>query len=214
MTIDSMPVPPLAPPSSLSIHAPVAPPPDSRILLTRRKMLFWDRIKIVVILLAVLGFSVAKQHSDIPIMSWGDALREQLEAKRSIFFVIAIELTRQLHYFLSERCGSYTSGGRRTSGAVAKRSQHDVNPWTRYRSSGYQVRIPLRRRRVHLGGIWGVTPLQAVIEARPPLGQALRPDARHASAAVHGLHHRLGHSSVRRHLLVHVARRHGDLHAV
>src|SRR5687767_7812708 len=102
MTLDTNSGPPMPPITPLSINTPVAPPPDSRAVLTRRKMLFWDRIKITVILLAVLGLAIAKQHSDIPIMSWGDAAREQLEAKRFIFLLIALELTRQLHYFISE----------------------------------------------------------------------------------------------------------------
>ena len=166
MTLDSTSMPPLPPIAPMSINAPVAPPPDTRVLLTRRKMLFWDRMKITMILLVFLGFAIAKQHSDIPIMSWGDAAREQLQAKRIIFLVIALELTRQLHYFISERVARYNQWwlnniwGRREAFSARR------HPWTRYR---YERMIKFIFLFVVaafiLGAVWDLSPLQAVIEA-------------------------------------------------
>ncbi len=167
MTIEPIPAqPPLAPVVTNGINAPHAPVPDDRVLLTRRKMLFWDRAKIIVILAAVMGFGIAKQHSDIPIMSWGDAARRQFEAKRIIFFFIALELTRQLHYFISERVAGYHQWwtrniwGRREAFAARR------HPWTRFR---YERMIKFVFLFIVaaciLGGVWHLSPLQAVVEA-------------------------------------------------
>jgi ATP-dependent Zn protease len=158
--------PALAPMSPINISSPVTPPNDPRTPLTRRKMQFFDRIKITLFLLIFLGMAIAKQHSDIPIMSWGDAAREQLTAKRIVFLFIALELTRQLHYFISERSAKYHQWwvnkvwGRREAFAARR------NPWTRYRADRAMKVLFFFVIAVFLASWkWGLSPIQAIIEA-------------------------------------------------
>ena len=165
MTTDPTPVqPPLVPPTNIS--APVTPPNDPRVSLTRRKMQFFDRIKITLFLVIFLGMAIAKQHSDIPIMSWGDAAREQLESKRVVFLFIALELTRQLHYFISERAVRYHQWwtknvwGRREAWASRR------NPWTRYRAERATKVLFFFVVGVFIAAWkWNLSPIDAIIEA-------------------------------------------------
>ncbi len=60
------------PPPIVSVHEPV---PDRRERMTRKPLFFFDRIKVSIILIAIFAFSVVLKHADIPIMSWGDAVR-------------------------------------------------------------------------------------------------------------------------------------------
>jgi hypothetical protein len=173
MTTDPIPAQPPLVPQSSGLTAPHAPVVDDRESPTRRKMLFFDRIKILLILAAFMGFAIAKQHSDIPIMSWGDAMRRQVESKRIIFLFVALELIRQLHYFLSERSGAYnqwwvTKVWDRREAFAARR-----DPWTRYRfERGIKVLFFVVLA-VFVGAWkWGLSPIDAVIEAPTRLWDA------------------------------------------
>src|SRR5687768_10924200 len=101
----TLPMPDVLPPQ---VPAPVhLPAPDNRESLTRRKLLFWDRAKLLTILTVVFGFSVAVRHQDIPIMSWGDAIRDTIDAKWWLFLLGGLELVHQLHMFVGERSAGY-----------------------------------------------------------------------------------------------------------
>ncbi len=162
------------PPSGLA--APPAPPvvgpkhlrpaEDPREPRTRPKLMFFDRVKVLVILVVLLAFSVAKRHSDIPIMSWGDAIREQLRAKSWILWVAAIEVVRQAHFLLAERSpGYYRFWERKVWGAWGT-YWDKRNPWLRYRL-GRLVKVVVWTALLafFFASLWGVTPLQAISEA-------------------------------------------------
>ena len=48
---------------------------------TRKSLFLFDRIKVTLILVVYFGFAVVLKHADIPIMTWEEALRDQLSAK-------------------------------------------------------------------------------------------------------------------------------------
>jgi len=175
MTTDSIPAqPPLIPLSPAANNNPLpSVPRDSREEPTRRKQLFFDRIKILLILAAFMGFAVAKQHSDIPIMSWGDALRRQFQSKRIIFFFVALELTRQLHYFVSERVASYNQWWIKKVWLRREAFAARRNPWTRYRFERGMKVVFFLVLAVFIGAWhWGLSPIDAVIEAPTRLWNA------------------------------------------
>ena len=68
----SMLVPP--PPIAGPVHIP---PPDDREPKVRPKAVLWDRIKIVVLLSGYILLAAAYLHSQIPIMSFWEALKDQ-----------------------------------------------------------------------------------------------------------------------------------------
>jgi cell division protease FtsH len=92
------------PPAVGPVHIP---PPDDREPKVRPKAVLWDRIKIVVLLSAFILLSAAYLHSQIPIMSFGEALKDQIRAKWWLEVIIGLEILRQIHYFICERSPAY-----------------------------------------------------------------------------------------------------------
>ena len=41
-------------------------------------MMFFDRVKILVMIAVLLGFVTAKYHAELPIISWGAAVRRPI----------------------------------------------------------------------------------------------------------------------------------------
>jgi cell division protease FtsH len=75
---------------------------------TRKPMSFWDRSKILVLLLAawlVLLWSNLAQFD--PTITFGEAVRQTLRADWWLLALIALEAVRQLHYLISERSEAY-----------------------------------------------------------------------------------------------------------
>ncbi|MEQ1702927.1 MAG: hypothetical protein ABMA25_22700 [Ilumatobacteraceae bacterium] len=95
---------PLAPNDVITIHEVL---PDEREPKTRRKLLFFDRVKVFVLLAVVLAYLTALKHSQVPIMSWGEAIRDQLNAKWWIIVLACLEVVRQIHNLISERVVRY-----------------------------------------------------------------------------------------------------------
>jgi cell division protease FtsH len=90
MNVPSMPV---------AVHQPVA---DDRDPPLRRKVFFYDRIKVFIVLAIFLGLVTSHKKTDIPLMSWGEALRDQLHAKWWVLVLAGIEIVRQIHNLISE----------------------------------------------------------------------------------------------------------------
>ena len=65
-------------------------------------MFFYDRIKILVLIAIVIGLATSHQKTDIPLMSWGEALRDQLRAKWWVLILAGLEVIRQIHNLISE----------------------------------------------------------------------------------------------------------------
>ena len=63
------------------------------------------------ILSVIFVFAVILKHADIPIMSWGEAIRDQVNAKWWLLALIGVEILRQLHYVISSTGGRTTSSG-------------------------------------------------------------------------------------------------------
>lgn len=128
--------------------------------------MFFDRIKVFVILGVFLAFSIAKRHSDIPIMSWGDAIREQLEAKSWMLWVAGIEAVRQAHFLAAERSTRYFKFWERHVWGAWNRFWEKRNPWLRYRLARMvRVIVWVTLLSFLFGSLWDVTPLQALSEA-------------------------------------------------
>jgi ATP-dependent Zn protease len=147
----------------ITIHEAV---PDDRVPRTRRKLMFFDRIKVFVLLAAFLGYCVALQHSQIPIMSWGDALRDQLGSKWLLLVLAGLELLRQIHNLISERSAGYHGWWTRNVWGAWNRFWDRRNAWLRFRLARLvRVAIWLVLLFVFFSWLWGVDFTTAVAEA-------------------------------------------------
>jgi ATP-dependent Zn protease len=158
----SVALPPL-PPTIVPVHEP---PPDDRRRNTRKPLFFFDRIKVFVILSTIFVFSVVLKHADIPIMSWGDAIRDQLRAKTWLVVLIGLEVLRQIHYLIAEHSARYNNFWRDHVWGAWNRFWDRRNPWVRYRLGRlFKILVWGSLIMLLLSSYWGVSFWEAIAEA-------------------------------------------------
>ncbi|MCU1461912.1 MAG: ATPase central domain protein [Acidimicrobiales bacterium] len=108
-------------------------PPGGMADQTRKRIAFWDRIKILVAIGILWLVVFWQQLADDPILPVREAARDMLRNKWWITVVAALELVRQLHYAISERSprwhGFWTRG---VFGGFERRTGR-ISDWNRYR---------------------------------------------------------------------------------
>ncbi len=145
---------------------PHVPGPDDRTPKVRKKMMFFDRSKIILGLLVYFGFALAKRHADDPLTSWGDAIRGEGKAKRLVFILIGIELIRQLHYLFCQRSSTYHLFWVNKVWGGWDRYWSKRTPWLRFRLLRLVKRIAvLSLAVILLAYLWKIPALTAVAEA-------------------------------------------------
>ena len=96
-------------------------------------MVFWDRVKLLVILLLLWGFLLWSALASDPLLSVQDAVSAQLHAKWWLEALIGIEALRQIHFLISEHAGRYHRfWTERIFGGFESRT-HRMRDWNRYR---------------------------------------------------------------------------------
>ena len=140
--------------------------PDSREPRTRRKLMFFDRVKVLILLGALLTYFVALKHSQIPIMSWGEAVRDQLDSKQVLLWLAGLEVLRQIHNLVSERSAGYHGFWTRRVWGGWDRFWGRRNPWLRFRLARLvRLSIWLVIVVALFAWLWGVSFTTAVAEA-------------------------------------------------
>lgn len=155
---------PIAPPPEvITVHEAI---PDQREPKTRRKLMFFDRVKVFILLGAILAYVVALQHSRVPIMSWGDALRDEVRSKWWIVALACLEVVRQIHNFISERSPKYHGFWTHHVWGRWDRYWGRRNPWLRFRLARLvRVGIWLVIVMGIFSALWGVGLVTAIAEA-------------------------------------------------
>ena len=105
----------------------------------RRKALPWDRIKLMLFLLFILGASFMSKVN-APFVTAFDAISEMWDETltRVVMLLIPVELLRQLHYYASEKSARYNSFWTdRFFGGLERQTEKRISPWTRFRASRY-----------------------------------------------------------------------------
>ena len=149
-----------------SVPVPHIPPPDDREPKTRRRLHFFDRAKVLVIIAVVLAFAVAKRHADIPVMKLGDVITEQLRAKQWLLWVAAVEVVRQIHYLFSESAPRYHGLWTRNVWGRWNRRMTKLNPWFRFRMARlFRVGVMVAIVAFILAFLWHESPVQALVAA-------------------------------------------------
>jgi cell division protease FtsH len=139
---------------------------DDREPRTRRPMFLADRFKVLALLAVFLFLCIAYEKSDTPIMSWGDAARDQIRAKRWVFVLAGLEVVRQVHYVISEHSARWHRFWQHRVFGGWERRMSRLNPYTRFRLS----RLVKRAAVITLLGLlfswmWGLPFFQALAEA-------------------------------------------------
>ncbi len=122
-----VPTSPLAP---RGVHIPAPSRDEPR---TRPRMIFWDRIKVLVLLSLIIVMSAAFRQARVPIMGWGEAFSEQLRAKWWVLGLMGLEAVRQLHYVISEHSAAWNLFWQDKVFGGWERMMSKLNPWSRYR---------------------------------------------------------------------------------
>jgi cell division protease FtsH len=112
---------------------PVHIPDQNKERKPRRKLMFFDRAKVLILLLGFVSLGALSEHGEVPFTSWGDAFRNQIRAKWWIMALAGIELVRQLHYVFSERSGEYHHFWTEKFFGSWERFWSKRNPWFRFR---------------------------------------------------------------------------------
>src|SRR4051794_8677514 len=116
------------PPPIVAVHEPVQ---DSRDRKTRKPLFFFDRVKVTLILVVYFAFAVVLKHADIPIMSWEEAIRDQLDAEWWLVVLPAVETVRRVHYLIGDRPAGNSGWWITTVGGRGNRWWDRRNPWVR-----------------------------------------------------------------------------------
>jgi hypothetical protein len=124
--------------TDVSVHQPVI---DDREPPVRRKMFFFDRIKVFVLLAIFLGLTTSHQKTDIPLMKWGEAFRDQLHAKWWILVLAGLEVVRQIHNIISEHSRRYNQFWQKKVFGGWERLMSRMKPYTRWRMSRLVKRL-------------------------------------------------------------------------
>ncbi len=119
---------------------PTPPPgykgrPREEDIQTRRRMAFWDRIKLLLLLLGAWGVLVWASLASNPVLTFTDALIIGSRAHRWLLILAGLELVRQIHYFISERWGRYHQFWTRGLFGRMERATRRINDWNRFRIS-------------------------------------------------------------------------------
>ena len=133
---------------------------------TRRKLMFWDRARLLVALSAFVALSIAIKHGDIPIMSWGEAVRDQVRAKNWVFWLIGLEFVHQLHLYISERSVGYHQFWETKIWGVWEARMSKLNPWLRYRLARMvRVLCWVTVALFAFASLWHVSFMEALVQA-------------------------------------------------
>jgi cell division protease FtsH len=113
--------------------APVHIPDQTKERKPRRKLLFFDRAKVLIILLGYLLLAVVATHGEVPLSTWGEAFQTQFRAKWIVLVLAGVELLRQIHNLVSERSADYHYFWTEKFFGGWERFWSKRNPWLRFR---------------------------------------------------------------------------------
>ena len=140
---------------------------------TRRPMILLDRVRFIVLfLVAWIGLVIA-DIGDNPLLSVGDAMRRGLRSNWWMLVLVALELLRQIHYWISERSATYHQSWKRAwKGFDGVRKK--APPLVRFRLTRLaRILVFLVLLSIVLGKIIDESPITALFKAPALVVQAL-----------------------------------------
>jgi cell division protease FtsH len=115
------------------MERPALPAPDNA-EATRKRLSFWDRIKLLLLLVVFWWVLLWAAMAGDPILSFNDALRIELRAGAWVFVLIGLEAVRQIHFLISEHWAAYHHFWTVTFfGGIDRLTHRKLSNWTRFR---------------------------------------------------------------------------------
>jgi cell division protease FtsH len=142
-------------------HRPVESP-------TRKKMALWDRAKFLLLLgLLFLVLVWAKMAENAPLMPFGDALQITAGETRWIFWLMGLEVLRQVHFLISEHWAGYHQfWTKKVFGRTDAWYRRHLGDWTRYRIARVaKILLWIAVLAIVLGAIYDLPPILALFQA-------------------------------------------------
>ena len=100
---------------------------------TRKPLVFWDRVKFLLLLVLLWLVLVWSDMANDPIIGFKDAAREQVTKSAWLLVLIGLEVLRQLHFIVAEHWGAYYRFWSRGVFGRIDRGSHRLSDWTRFR---------------------------------------------------------------------------------
>jgi ATP-dependent Zn protease len=108
--------------------------PREEDILTRRPLPLWDRIRWLLLLLAVWLLLVFTVMGDNPLIGFLDACRIQVQMGWWVFLLAGLEVLHQVHVIISERSARYHQFWlHKVWGRWERTSHSKLSDWTRFR---------------------------------------------------------------------------------
>jgi cell division protease FtsH len=134
--------------------------------LTRKPLVFWDRVKILVFLLVAFGVLVWAQLSSNPLMTPVEAERTvaQTGLGQILVVLVVVECLRQIHFLLAEHVSGYHRMWLRLFHRT-ERLTGRWSAWTRYRVARVvKWTVGLALTAMVLSAVSGLPPIQAIFQ--------------------------------------------------
>ena len=166
-----IPAGPPAPPRSAPARKDGLPEPGvlSRVRdadrATRKPMALWDRVKFLLLLVALFWFFVWSDMADNPILPFEDALNRTFESKWWVLALIGLEAIRQAHFLLAESWPGYHHFWADGVFGRFERRAARYDDWNRFRFARVAKIVGfLLLLSVVLGALFDVSPFTALFE--------------------------------------------------
>lgn len=139
-------------------------------------MQFWDRSKFLIALVLaylVLTWKVMADHEGI--MSFPEGARQIAMEYQWIFWLLGVEITRQLHFFVSEHWSGYHRfWSQKVFGGFERWTHRRFDDWTRFRlARALKILFFVTLIALVLGAVLDVSPFTALLQAPALIWQAL-----------------------------------------
>ncbi|MEU6710474.1 AAA family ATPase [Nonomuraea sp. NPDC046802] len=157
------------------LRAPGSGPADPA-FVTRKRMPFWDRSKILLTLVAVYLILTWKVMADFPgIVTFTDAAWRIAWEYEWILWLLGVEAVRQIHFAVSEHWpGYHRFWSRRIFGGSERWTRRRFDDWTRYRISRVlKIAFFVVPAALVLGAVLEVSPMLALMRAPALVWQAM-----------------------------------------
>ncbi|MEY2400061.1 MAG: cell division protease FtsH, partial [Ilumatobacteraceae bacterium] len=113
-----------------------------------------------------LGLATSQQKTDFPLMSWGEALRDQLRAKWWVLILAGLEVLRQIHNLISEHSKRWHQFWQKKVFGGWERMMGRMKPYTRFRVQRLAKRLMfLALIGTVFSWMWGLSLFQSLAEA-------------------------------------------------
>jgi cell division protease FtsH len=115
-------------------ESPLGLPAGQKAEGTRKRLSFWDRIKVLLLLVLLWFVLVWAVIANDPQVPFSDAMRIETRSGTWVFVLIGLEAVRQIHYLISEHSARYHRFWTVTFfGGIERLSHRRLSNWTRFR---------------------------------------------------------------------------------